>query len=45
VYLVEAKYHRRPATIDHVDSLFTRLERHLPTSSASSVATPVSPTL
>ncbi|TDW76272.1 restriction endonuclease [Kribbella pratensis] len=26
VYLIEAKYHRRKATIDHVDSLFTRLE-------------------
>lgn len=26
VYLVETKYHRRKATIDHVDSLFTRLD-------------------
>ncbi|MGR4862110.1 restriction endonuclease [Kriegella sp. LARHCF250] len=26
VYLIEAKYHQRKATIDHIDSLFTRLD-------------------
>lgn len=30
VYLIETKHHRRKATIDHVDSLFTRLDATSP---------------